>query len=208
VPKFEIPKERLISLFTEFQPVRIKYKDIFDLKEFYQALHDWLLENGWSDLEDMLDHFETSYVERVSQGGVKEIWARWRLGKKVDEGRFIYYLDFDYHILGLVNTEVIKDGMKVKAHKGELDMYIRAYIDKHYVKDMKNHGIMKNFLNIFQKSVYHKEIVMRRRELYHQVYVLQNFIKQWFKLKRYLPYEETQTFYPSYAWPSHLKEKT
>ena len=27
---------------------RVKFKDIFNIKEFYRALHEWLIEYGWS----------------------------------------------------------------------------------------------------------------------------------------------------------------
>ena len=60
--------------------------------------------------------------------------------------------------------------------------------------------------NIFQKRIYRKKFEERKKELYKESYALNNFIKQWFKLKRYLPYEESKNFFPSYAWPSHLRE--
>ena len=52
-----------------------------------------------------------------------------------------------------------------------------------------------------------KELEDHRKELYREAYIMQNFMKQWFKLKRYLPYEESKSFFPSYAWPSHKKEE-
>jgi len=48
---------------------------------------------------------------------------------------------------------------------------------------------------------------MKKKALYRETYELHNFLKQWFKLKRYLPYEEHKNFYPSYAWPSHIKKE-
>ena len=52
-----------------------------------------------------------------------------------------------------------------------------------------------------------KQLEERKKELYREAYVLQTFIKQWFKLKRYLPYEETKSFFPSAAYPSHIKSE-
>ena len=44
MPKHDIPKYKKIEIFDKFKPARIKFKDVFDLKGFYDALHDWLLE--------------------------------------------------------------------------------------------------------------------------------------------------------------------
>ena len=51
-----------------------------------------------------------------------------------------------------------------------------------------------------------EELEKRTKELYQEAYELQNFLKQWFKLKRYLPYEDTKSFFSSQAWPSHIRE--
>ena len=112
-------------LFPEFQPMSLKYKDVFDLEELYKAMHDWLAERGWSEIGDTLDRWETSYTEVIGKGGVKELKFWWRLQKKpANTDAFMYYLDIDFHGLGLKDTEVIKSGQKIKAQKGELTMRI------------------------------------------------------------------------------------
>jgi hypothetical protein len=199
-------KEGMISIFPTFQPLRIKYKDIFDMKEFYIAIYEWLEENGWKDQEENLSHWERFYKERVGQGGVKEIWIQWRPYKVAEGAPLTYYLDFNFHCVGLMKTEVIKEGRKMKVNKGEVELVIKAFIEKNYEKGFKSDSILKHILKLFNNRIYHKVIEQRRKELYQETYALQNFIKQWLKLKRYLPYEESKNFFPSYAWPSHLKE--
>ena len=60
-----MPKKKtasLVSLFPDFSPMRIKYKDIFGMKPFYEALHEWLMEYGWKDNEETYqngDHWES-----------------------------------------------------------------------------------------------------------------------------------------------------
>lgn len=199
-------KKGLISIFPPHSPLRVKYKDIFDLKEFYDALHEWLLEYGWGDNEENTEHWETHYGERIGQSGAKEMWIRWRVKKNAEGAPLVYHLDFDFHCLGIINTEVVKEGRKIKTNKGEVDMDINAYIERTYEKGLQENSLLKQFLTLFNRRVYSGTLEQRKKELYQEVYVLQNFIKQWFKLKRYLPYEETKGFFPSYAWPSHLKE--
>jgi len=188
------------------RPIRIKYKDVFDFKPFYESLHEWFQHYGWKDVDDKGDHWETMYVERIDRNGAKEIWVSWRLFRDAEAGPFRYYLDMNFHLLGLTSTEVVKEGMKLKVNKGELELHMNALIEKTYEKGLKEISFIGKFLDLFNKRVYRQEYEERKKELYQETYVLQNFIKQWFKLKRYLPYEETKSFFPSQAWPSHLKE--
>src|SRR3989338_6983003 len=176
-----MPKTNIKTI-PGFPQYKVKYKDIFDFKEFYTALQEWLLEHDWMDTEDKekgRDHWETFYGELLGQDGSKEIWIRWRMLKKAPQAAFLtYYLDFDYHCLGLSGAEVVKEGRKMKVHKGEMELEVRGLIEEVY-----------------------------KKKFYKEAYELQNFMKQWPKLKRYLPYEKVKSFLPSQAWPSHLKEE-
>ncbi|MEK6899867.1 MAG: hypothetical protein AABX05_01965, partial [Nanoarchaeota archaeon] len=136
--------------------------------------------------------------------GSKEIWIRWRLFKPAENTPYLnYFLDVDFHVIGLGPGEAIKDGKKIKADKGELEVTIRAFIEKNYEEEFAKHGLLKNVLNIFSQRIYRKALEQRRLDLYREAYVLQTYIKQWFRLKTYHPYEETENFFPSKAWPSH-----
>lgn len=193
-------------IYPEFQPLRVKYKDIFDMKAFYTDLREYLLEMKWQDHHEGLDHWEIYYGERVDQSKAKEIWIHWRIKKKPDGlPKITYYQDLEFHVLGLTDAEVIRDGMKLKANKGEMELKIWAYLIQDYISEFEKHWFLKEFSQLFQKRIYRREIEQQKKQLYQEVYALQNFIKQWLKMKRYLPYEETRSFYPSQAWPSHMK---
>jgi hypothetical protein len=187
------------------KPLRVKYKDVFEVKEFYTMLHEWCVQYGWNDASNS-ECIETYYGEKVSREGSKEIWIRWRTQKEAEGAKMTYFLDFDYHFLGVSSVEVVKDGIKMKVHKAELELNITPYISRDYEKELSKNEFLKPFINLFQKRVYRDVYEQRKKELYQETYILQNHIKQWFKLKRYNPYEEKRGWYPSYAWPSHLKE--
>lgn len=202
------PGKDLIALFPEFAPPRFKYKDVFDMKAFYEfCLREWLLENEWEDFNKDLDHWETYYSEKIDRTGAKELWIQWRPIKKAKDGKFTFYLDFNFHILGMTSIEVVKDGAKIKTNKAEMELVLKAFLGLDFVKEMESNWLMKSALPIFQNRVYKKEIEIRKKELYQEVYNLLNVIKQWFKMKRYLPYEESKGFFTSQAWPSHTKEQ-
>ncbi|MDP3698319.1 MAG: hypothetical protein Q8R47_01900 [Nanoarchaeota archaeon] len=207
-------KSKFVPIFPEFSPLKVKYKDVFDLKAFYEELWEWCKEHGWKDWETDLDTFERFYGERITTGGVKEIWIRWRAWKPAEGtpsikqngkevGYLTYYLDIDFHVLGLGSAEIVKDGKKIKADKGEIEISIKPFIEKNYEYEFEKHSILRHFLDLFTGRVYMVKLEERRKELYREAYVMQTFIKQWFKLKTYLPYVQGENFFPSKAWPSH-----
>ncbi len=211
MPKF--PVKNLIPVRPEMQ---LKYRDIFDLKQFYDALHEWLNEYGWTDVEDNTEHYETHYGENINGKGIREIWIRWRPHKAAPHiGTFnnnkdpalVYYLDFNWHAIGITPTEVVKEGKKFKVHKGEIELKVAAYIEERYKSEFDKNKFLKEFKSLFFKRIYKKALAQRKKELYQELYEMNNFIKQWFKLKRYLPYDETKNYFRSYAWPSHVKDK-
>lgn len=204
MPGKKIPGDRTIKPFPAYS---VKFKDVFDFKEFYTALKEWMLEYGWGDVEEGKDHWETYYAERVAVDGSKEIWARWRLARNPSDAKFLkYYLDLDYHCLGLGPAEIVVEGRKMKVNKGEVEVSVNGVIEEIYKEKFDENPILKEVKLLFAKRIYNKIIEQRKKEFYHEAYELQNYMKQWFKLKRYLPYEENKSFFPSYSWPSHLKE--
>jgi len=203
MPAIDIPKERLIQVARW----RVKYKDIFNLTQYYKDLHFWLEEYQWKDLEDGKDHYENLYFEKIDMTGAKEIWIKWRPYKIPNNNPYYrYWMDFDYHCIGIKDTEVVKDGAKFKAHKGEMELWFTAWMELDYRNQWTNHPILKFFVNLFPGRIFRKEIrEEHKRELYREAYELQNYAKEWFKLKRHLPYDKVPHFHPGQAFPSHLK---
>lgn len=201
-----MPLFKLDNTITVVSGMRIKYKDVFDLKAFYEWLHEWLLEHDWEDQGGDKDHWETYHFEKLWPGNVKEIYLHWRVKKKIKDGPFVYYLDFNWHCIGITKTEIVRNGQKLSLDKGEIEIETTATVEELYKKNIDSIPFLKDFKKLFSQRVYDETIEFRKKELYHEVYVLQNDIKQWFKLKRHLPYAESKLFLGSQAYPSHLKE--
>lgn len=205
------PRDKNMTPVIQF--MKVKYKDIFDMGQFYEALKEWMQEHDWTAFDGGLEEWETFFGEKIGQGGGKELWIWWRLLKKAPETEaFAYHLRINFHIIGLSPTEIIKGGQKIKAEKGEVEMEFEAYLEEKYRTKFESEKglfgfILKETKEMFTKRIYTNIIDQRKKELYQEVYALNTFIKQWFKMKRYLPYEEAKNFYPSYAWPSHQKEE-
>jgi hypothetical protein len=199
--------EKKISPFDGERMV-VKYKDIFDLKEFYTALHHWLIEYGWVSHDGEGDHWETYYSERIDKGGVKEVWVTWNVKKELDGAPARYELEIKYHGLGLKKKDVVIDGEKMTVDSGEVEMTLLPMLYLTYLDEFEKDKLISKFKKltaIFTKQIYDDKILQLKKDLYHEIYALNNFMKQWLKLKRYLPYEEVKGFHASQAWPSHLK---
>lgn len=202
-----MPAQLIKNLVPAAENIRVKYKDVFDLKAFYEALHEWLLDREWRDPEEEKDHWETYYAERMDQSGAREIWIEWRATKKPSGAPFLqYYLDLDFHCIAITSTEIVRDGMKLKVNKGEVELILKPQIEKKYEKEFEKSMLLRPFTKLFTQRTYRIELEQRKKELYQEAYELQNWVKHWFKLKRYLPYEETKSFSAPLAWPSHMKE--
>ena len=192
---------------------RVKYKDIFNLKEFYRALHEWFLEYEWSsvdtdgNIEDK-DHWETNYIERIEPDGSKEMYWWWRLQKlPVANSYYKYHLDLDFHPLGVLPAEVMRDGKKFKVNKGEVEVWVYAYIEFDYKGEWSKHPFLKFFNKIFPNRIFRQDLYEDHKlELYREAYTLQAYMKKWFKLKSFLPYEEITPYFPSRAYPKWKKE--
>ena len=185
---------------------RIKWKDIFNVKMFYRAMHFWFEEFHYTDMEEDSEHYETQYFEKINVYGDKELWLRWR-PQKVINNYFKYHIDLYYHFLYLVPTEVVRDGKKFKkdVYKGEVEVWVTALLELDWQNKWEKHWFLKRFHKLFKNRIFRTQIYdEHKRELYREAYIMQNYMKQWFKMKRYLPYEETELFQiPSHAFPTH-----
>ncbi len=205
MPKKKIPQDRLVE---PVGTLRVKFKDVFGLKDFYEFLHEWLLEHEWHDDEEGVgsDHWETYHFERIAAGNVKEIYLQWRVAKQAKDGKFKYYLDLNWHCIGFTLAEVVKDGHKLKIDKGDMEIEIFPCLEKVYETYFDERPFLRPFKKLFSTRIYGEVVEYRKKELYQETYALQNAIKQWLKMERYLPYEEPKAFYPSRSYPSHKME--
>jgi len=211
VPPWNVPSEMKIAVFNK--PLRIKYSDIFDMKEFYDLLHEWLMEQNWKSYDGKDDEqWETYYGERRDRNGAREIWCLWKLRKSPGalDIPLNFFMNIYWHVIHLTDTEVVREGQKFKVNKGSVEIKLYPVIEETYKKNLAAIPIIKDMPKIadfFAHRIYHRAIEKRKKQLYRETMDILNFTKQWFKLKRYLPYEEAELFFPSKAWPSHKQYK-
>lgn len=182
---------------------RVKFNDVFSLRNLYIMLHQLLLEENWKGADGDWDHsdIETLYSENVYQKGIhrggKELWFWWR-AHKFPEGKYSGYiqnfLDIDAHVVYLQTLEVVHQGKKMNAQKGEIEIFFRAKIVTDYKNEWEHNWFLKQMKPIYEKRLIHAELEKREKELWRDVYRIQAKVKQYLQLRNFMAVPEP--FFP------------
>ena len=178
---------------------RVKYRDVFSLRNLYLMLHEMLLEEGWAgpDSSKEGDDVEILYSENVYQKGIhrggKEMWFWWRL-QKLPEGKYSSYfknfLDIDAHVVYLQNVEIVHQGKKMNAQNCEIEMFFRAKIQKDWTGEWAKHWLLKYVKPVYEARIVNTELSKREKELWRDVYRIQAKVKQYLGLRNYMAVPE------------------
>ena len=194
----EIPRKAL----------KVTYKGGFDFKKLYQFLHDWFVDEGF-EADDSLyepsggDMWETFYWERRSLQGVTDYIIWWRLKKSPDEqsSKWVEYrFSIDFLGLALAKTDVMHEGKKIGANKGEMNIDIKPKIIVDPNKLWKKDSFVGKFSSMFLKRTYRKELKYHKDVVDDIAFRLQEAIKNFLGLNTFGDYGEP--FHPEkgYGW--------
>lgn len=170
--------------FTDFT---IKYKDVFSLEYLYLLMHEWLVIEGYADRDDP-KFPETFYLQRESPGG-KEVWFRWRPTKVPPEDRsglWRYEFDIDAHVLGLNQVELIKDGKKIKADKGEIEIKSSVYLVFAYDQAWKNHPLWRKHKEWIKTTLLKNKFNFHKAQITEESRRFQEAIKTYLRMPLHL----------------------
>ncbi|MBI2139100.1 hypothetical protein HYU13_05915 [Candidatus Woesearchaeota archaeon] len=183
---------------------KIKFKDVFSLKNLYQMMHEHLQEEGWfaeegvsGDPSKSHRFIETLYSENFYQKGLhaggKELWVYWRLFKK-PEGRYSGYfklrLKIDIHGVYLQDREIVHQGKKINVQAGEIEIFFNASLITDYNNEWKNHWFLKYIQGFYEHRVIHQDVDKYEKLLWREVYRLSNMVKRYLDLRTFLPTPE------------------
>ena len=130
----------------------IKYRGIFNFKDFYQFAYDWIVEQiGMEDLS------EDEYTEKVS-GDEKQIIIRWTASIKLTD-YFKFQLKANYQIDGLKKAETVQDGVKINTNEGQIKLTVKGVLIRDYDGKFETKPTNK-----FLRSIYEKWVIPSRIE--------------------------------------------
>lgn len=177
----------------------IKYEDVFNMKELYKAVRDWLISNDYVTAKSS-ENMEKFYLEKLAPSGTKEIWVWWRTSKSPHDSKYFRYnINIDIHVLGMKDVEIMHQGQKLKANKGEVEIMINCFLELEAEFEFSKSflGLLggKWLTNVFRKRVYKKQVDAHKGDLKDDLVKLQAFIKEFLELKSFLP--KSEQFYPA-----------
>ncbi len=185
---------------------KVKFKDVFNLKNLYVMMHEYLVEEKWygeegypagADVSKAHRYIETLYLEKYCQRGLhqggKELWIYWRLFKKPEgkySGYIRYRLNIDFHGVYIQNREIMHHGKKIKAQWGELELFFNAAVQLDYRNEWKNHWLLKHFVDLYNKRIMSQEVEKHEKQLWREVYRLTSVIKRYLDMRVFIPTPE------------------
>ncbi len=140
---------------------KIKHKGIFDFKETYRVLYDWLIDEGY-------DLNEKTYGETVGAGGAKEVKIEWIATRKVSD-YFRFYLKINWLIMGMTNVEVEIDGVKQKMNKGAFELKVSSVLEKDYENRWEKRPFFKLLLTLYDRYLIQARIEQYEGKLLSEI---------------------------------------
>ena len=132
---------------------KITFNGVFDLKELYEHLYEWL---NWRKY----DVSERKYKEKIKPTG-KDMEIKWEANKDIDEYSS-FRIEMEAMLFGINDVEVQKDTAKVKMQKGEINVKVSAHLitDR---KEMWQSRPQFSFLQAFYEKYLYRGAVERMK---------------------------------------------
>jgi len=155
---------------------KITYENVFDLKELYKHLYEWLT---WRKY----DVSEKKYKLKVKPTG-NDMEIKWEATKFIDEYS-MFLIEMKALLVGVTDVEVQKDGAKIKMQKGEITIDVSAHLitDRQDVWASRPHFIFLQ--RFYEKYLYKGAIDRMKGELWKVGWDFYNEAKAFLNLYRF-----------------------
>ena len=171
----------------------VEYEEVFHLKELYKRCFEWFMLWNYTDLEGG-NVPETLYLEVINQAGAQNhhIWWRWQ---KVINKYVKYFIKFDIQTLNSKSVEIMHKGKKAKTNKTDVIFRVEGWVMLDYEDQWKGHWLLKYVDRRFSKRWFRQEKEAHKKQLWFEVYNLEDSIKQYLELHG--PAERPEPFHPN-----------
>ncbi len=156
---------------------KVRYVGVFDLGEVYKLLYDLLTAENYTVEEE-------KYKEKITNAG-KQIEINWVAEKKVDDYT-MFVIKISYFIVGLEKVKVKRDGVEVSMNKGDIEIAFKAILKTDYENRWETSPILKFLKGIYDVYIYKSTFENWKKQIYNEMYSIQNEIKSHFNLSRFL----------------------
>lgn len=180
MPKFPFPPRENPTKDIKTVYFEVEYEDVFHLKNLYKRCYDWFAMWNYKSMEGD-DYPESLYYERVTPSGAQEHHIWWRFEKIINE-YVKYYIKFDIQTLNSSSVEVMHKGKKAKTNKSDIIFRVQGWVMLDYKDEWANHWLLKHFDRWYVMRWYREKREAHKKQLWFEVYNLEDMIKQYLKL--------------------------
>ena len=155
---------------TQAPVSNIRFKGVFDYDGLMQMVYDWMNNRRFKIIEKVYKH----------KGGS----SGWELERELEGSRKVtdyikYVITVAVHAWDAKEVEVIKDGKKMKMHKGRLEVKMSIGIELDYAARWESSEAMEKVRNFFHNVIIKKEIAFKHADpLYYSMLALHTDIKK------------------------------
>ena len=153
---------------------KIKTRGLYDFKDFYEFLYDYLMDENY-------DVFERKYVEKVS-GDSKDVEIKWECMKEISD-YFRFEIVLDWLILGMKKVKIKREDREITMDTGLLEVKFKALLVKDYENRWENHPFWKFLRGIYDRYLVEGRIKLYGRKLFEDVNDLTEQIKSYLTIE-------------------------
>jgi len=139
---------------------KVKQKGIFNFKDFYEFLYDYLTDESY-------DVFENKYTEKI-EGDAKGLEIDW-VCEKVISDYFKFEIRAYWIILGMKKVKVKKDGREISMDSGTLEVKYTATLVKDHENRWENNPFFKFFRGVYDRYIIRTRIDDYEGKLFAEV---------------------------------------
>ena len=186
---------RVEALHTE-----VKYLGTFVLKDFYRSLIEVLVDKGYIKRKFMR-HMENFYMMKETSNPRENssVWFWWRTSKKHEKSPFYkIQMDITAHCRFLKEKELMWEGRKVRAYKGEIQIVIETDEIIDPKGEWAEHWFLKHIRDLYVHRIWARRKDMVKNQARNDTYFVQRFLKQFLELKQFGA--ESEIFYKPFGY--------
>jgi hypothetical protein len=168
----------------------VDFAGTFHVKSLYKRIHDWFEEWNYvsEDLDDKGDpgvgQCENLFYETVNDKGQSQNHIWWRYKKKTNSDFVHYYVKFDHQIMYMSPKEIMQDGDKLKTNDCNIVFRVQGWVIFDPKHKLRSHWLTKIFSERwFMKRWYKDRVDFHKKQLWFEVYNLEDMIKQFLEMK-------------------------
>lgn len=132
---------------SELDPVyegKLVHSGIFSFKDLYQFIYEFFSSYQYAVVEK-------KYSEKIKAEG-KDIEVEWLCLRKISD-YFRFRIKVSMRVVGLVQVEAMKEGVKVKRDKAEIEIKFASHLEKDYESKWEQNPVTKFFRGIYDKFI-------------------------------------------------------